>query len=436
MSVDSAQVTSAKVSRVPDGVRALALLFVITAHCLAWTRLNNHGLTNIIQFKPDLWWVTWIVQIMPLFFFFAGTGLSKFGQEKSGKRYLMRGFMLLSPATLMFVFSALVGLGMLPTKNSVVAQNVGLLLVQLTWFLAVYVLIVAITPFLSRFTSIGGIALWLGLVSGIDALRIHVNPGLGWLNMVVVWSLFAVVGMRIKDLQKSPKVIVFLGFIVAWLCAWAGIHFGPYSKALISVPGVPGLSNLGPPSIVLACAGIGQIFLVISGWAVLEKLFSNRFVWTVIGGFGMRSMQMYLHQMVFIMLGVAPFIAIESYPPAAGLIWWLEHLLVLTFVIACLWFTAPYLRRAADAFSRKVLARLVPTSLAGRMVTIPRGLARLILGIAGLFMLALSWTGLNDPFSLRNLFGLRVPPALVWSVVMVCIALMTTVAPKRGSDAA
>ena len=436
MSTDTAAAATSQTSasRVPDGVRALALLFVITAHCLAWTRTNDHGLSNIVSFNPGLWWTTWIVQIMPLFFFFAGTGLVKFGQEKSGKRYLMRGFMLLSPASFMYVFAFIVGIGMLPIKNSVVGTTVGLLLVQLTWFLAVYLLIVAITPLLSRFKSLGGIAVWLGLISGVDALRIHVDQNLGWINMILVWSWFALIGMRIRDLRHAPKALAFLGFIISWICAWAGIHWGPYSKALISVPGLSGLSNLGPPSIVLACAGVGQIFLVLAGWEVLERCFSHRIVWSVVGGFGMRSMQMYLHQMVFIMVGVAPFLLIESYPPAVNWLWWLEHLGVLAFTIACLWLSAPYLRRGADNFSRKVLVRVIPSALAQWTSRAPRGLARLILGVTGVLMLGLSGTGLNDPFGVHAVFSLPIRPVVLWTVVMMNLAIMATAAPRRGRD--
>ncbi len=437
MSTDTKQDTSrnsATASRVPDGIRALALLVVITAHCLAWTRIDGHSMVNIIQHQPHLWWITWMVQIMPLFFVFAGTGLSKLASDKSGKRFVMRGFMLLSPASLIYLVSGLVGLCLIPIKKSIVASTVGLLLVQLTWFLAVYVVIIAITPLLNRFTSLVGIFAWCGLIAGIDALRIHVNQNLGWLNMIMVWSLFALIGMRLKDLQRMPKPVALFGFIVSWSCAWLAIHYGPYSKALVSIPGIPGISNLGPPSFVLACAGIGQIFLVIAGWNVLEKVFAQRYVWNVIGSFGMRSMQMYLHQMVFIMISVAPFLLISSYPQDLSLLWWLEHFAVLAVTLTLSWFSAPYLRQGADKVSRKLLVRLVPSVVAKRVDGISRGWARLLLGSTGVLMLGQSWTGVNNPLQPHSLFGLQIQPIILWLLILLSLAVMATVAPSRGRE--
>ena len=48
---------------------------------------------------------------------------------------------------------------------------------------------------------------------------------------------------------------------------------GPYSHSLISVAGVPGLSNLAPPSVVLALYGARQILLLAGLWDVLGRLY-------------------------------------------------------------------------------------------------------------------------------------------------------------------
>ena len=59
---------SAGRDRVSDGVKALALALVILGHGLAWTITPDGSAVNTLEAAPWLFPLTWLLQILPLFF--------------------------------------------------------------------------------------------------------------------------------------------------------------------------------------------------------------------------------------------------------------------------------------------------------------------------------------------------------------------------------
>ena len=71
-----AESTPATRNRVIDFWRAFAILVVVFGHWLAasiWLQPDGEiTLMNSLQWIPYSAWVTWIVQVMPIFFFVGG----------------------------------------------------------------------------------------------------------------------------------------------------------------------------------------------------------------------------------------------------------------------------------------------------------------------------------------------------------------------------
>ena len=71
-----AEATPAARNRIIDFWRAAAILVVVFGHWLAasiWLRADGEiALLNSLQWIPYSAWVTWIVQVMPIFFFVGG----------------------------------------------------------------------------------------------------------------------------------------------------------------------------------------------------------------------------------------------------------------------------------------------------------------------------------------------------------------------------
>lgn len=64
-----AKVAAATVGRdrVADLAKVGSLLLVIVGHSLAW-QVHDGRAINVLEIQPQLIWLTWVVQILPIFF--------------------------------------------------------------------------------------------------------------------------------------------------------------------------------------------------------------------------------------------------------------------------------------------------------------------------------------------------------------------------------
>lgn len=407
--------------RVTDFVKAAALLLVVIGHSLAWFVLPDGRLDNTLNHAASLWWLTWVLQILPLFFFIAGAGMVRLAQDRSAAKYLQRAAALMEPAVLLFVFSFITACILTMVAPIGLQRNLGVLMVQLTWFLGGYMLYIALAPVLIRINGVFCLAMVLCGIAIVDWLRLHVCAPLGWLNMVIVWAFFAVIGTRKADLLAAPTWLMVVGVLASVSAAAALIEYGPYSKALITANGVPGISNLAPPTLVLACAGVAQILTLVLVWPLLQRWLQRDALWIPVAVFASRAMQVYLYHMLFLILAVSPFIArrITSSPLSIG--WWSQHAVTFLVTLAVAMVAAPTLRRVSAAIARHVLPSLWPKALRGRLGRISRGTARAIAATTGVLLLVQSTTGIGDPLTPRTVIGVPVYPLVTWVLLMLCI---------------
>lgn len=414
--------------RVSDLVKATALLLVMLAHSLAWTKLPDGSISNTLEVAPNLFMLTWVFQILPVFFFIAGNGLSSLISRPSTERYFSRMDRLLSPAALLLLVTFALTIALTPLHDQGIANAAGLLPVQLTWFIGVYVCIVALTPMLAKVSrSIPLIVMWLMAIGAIDILRINIAESIGWINLILVWSLFAILGIRLEEVRALPRRYLAIGFVFSVAAAAGLIIIGPYSPALISTTAVQGISNLAPPTIVLAFAGLAQICALALLWPSLDRIMRNDNRWVPVAIFATRAMQLYLYHMLFLALGIAVMYLVGGNPPALGLIWWLEHLTVSALAIGTVWFLAPFFAKASDSIIAW-LTRLWPRSTARRLPRISTGWARTAAFISGLLIFIVSDSGFGSPFETHTVVGVPEIPAVV---LIALIALMTVA--RRGS---
>src|SRR5690606_19743684 len=140
-----------------------------------------------------------------------------------------------------------------------------LLVVSPLWFLAVYLMLVALLPaalWLHR--RFGVLALvWLGgAVMMVDVLRFRYGvPAIGWLNMVLVWGLAHQAGFFYSEVTRAPRR-------TDWMLLWAGlfglsglVFSGLYPGSMVGVPGEK-FSNLAPPTFVIVALLMFQVGVV------------------------------------------------------------------------------------------------------------------------------------------------------------------------------
>jgi hypothetical protein len=168
--------------------------------------------------------------------------------------------------------------------------------------------------------------------------------------MLLVWGWLHQCGYYLPNLRGRTWLIPTGLALIAAAVAIAFV--GPYSHSLISVAGVPGLSNLAPPSLVLAVFGAGQILLVAGLWPWLERLLRNDRLWVGVALVGARGMGMYLWHIPLVGLAAGTAIALGwAVAPLSGQ-WWAVHVAVVLVVLPLAWVIAGLAARPERALRR------------------------------------------------------------------------------------
>lgn len=409
---------SAGRDRVMDAIKALALLLVIAGHSLAWTVTSDGSVINTLDAAPYMFPLTWVLQILPLFFLLAGAGLTRLSGSREARGYLGRLTRLSAPALPLIAITVVLALAASAIVGADAARAAGVLPVQLVWFLGVYLVLVAAAPLLVRCSGPWAVAIWLVVILGVDLLRVNVNELIGWANLLLVWGLFAAIGTRLDRLRTIRPPLLVLGTIVFASGAIFAIVVGPYSPALISTDAVEGISNLAPPTIVLALVGLAQICLLLLLWSLLQRALDHDRLWVPVAIFASRAMEIYLWHMLVFTVAIAGMIGLGIAPAALSLLWWLQHLAVATVVLAVVWFAAPGLGR---------LSRGLAGWLGSISPRLPLGTAwaRVLLVVAAVTLLCVSESGVAQPITARVVLLLPYMPLAGLALLAIVVGLAT-----------
>lgn len=294
-----------KRDRVVDLLRIVSLIVVIAGHSIMLTVYVRDGhidLGNLLADRPAPQALTWLLQILPLFFF-AGAAAATYGWRDGpdghtpGQWLFARSQRLLRPVFwyLLAVGLLLVVLHGLPAValGDVVAR----LSVQLLWFLGAYLLVLAVVPVLQRISTtrhaLAAVAACWGLTAAIDIVRFALGiAGAGYLNFLTVWTIPAVLGISYaKGLLtvRLAAVVAALAFVVDV----ALVVVGPYDVSLVTVPGQH-ISNMGPPSLLLAGHTIVLCALATALRGPLARLVSRPRIWFAVAMGNRGAMTLYL----------------------------------------------------------------------------------------------------------------------------------------------
>lgn len=240
--------------RAVDVARLGALVVVMFGHCaLLLATIDTRGLRigNLLGEIPDLAPLTWVAQIMPLFFL-AGGAAGAYGWRPGtpwGAWLFTRAQRLCRPA---FWYLAAWTVGVLVVRvvlGPASAAGIGRESVALLWFLGVYLVALAFVPALMRLGSWRGVAAAVvGLIAAaavVDGIRIAVGtPWAGAANLLIVWLIPVVIGVGYAKKLVLPRPA--LAVAAAALAAQVVVALaGPYEVALV-VTGAERMSNVSP----------------------------------------------------------------------------------------------------------------------------------------------------------------------------------------------
>jgi hypothetical protein len=246
-----------------DWLRAASLLVVVLWHwafsILSWSPTSISA-TNPLSYTSGLWIFTWLLQVLPLFFYVGGHVHLGSWERASARGEHIVEFAWRRIRTLATPAAALAGIWLaggavfgwffqIPWIPSLV-----LLVLSPLWFLGVYVGLIALLPITlwlhRRFDIL--VLVWLaGIAMLVDVLRLRYGvTWLGWLNMVVVWGLAHQAGFFYRRISAAPRRLDF-ALLWAGLFALAGLVFsGLYPGSMVGVPG-DRMSNMAPPTFVI-----------------------------------------------------------------------------------------------------------------------------------------------------------------------------------------
>jgi hypothetical protein len=284
----TAQVRRVQRNPYADFLRAFSLLIVILWHwsftILVW---NDDGpfATSPLGFTSGLWILTWLLQVMPLFFYIGAYVHLKSWERAAARGEKLMHFALRQAKSLAIPCGALIGtwivLGIIVTSVWDIrwAWQAVIMVLSPLWFVAVYLLFVCLMPitvWLHRRYDLLVLVVMAGLAVIVDIFRFRVDiPGIEWINMIFVWGFSFQLGYfydRISGASSAPryadgridwayqsprfrqqaKVMTAAG-----LFALIGLVFsGLYPGSMVGVPGED--SNMAPPTVCIVALTVFQ----------------------------------------------------------------------------------------------------------------------------------------------------------------------------------
>jgi peptidoglycan/LPS O-acetylase OafA/YrhL len=336
-------------NRYVDFLRAFSILAVVVGHWLVAAPYMKDGAVeggHLLGILPWTQWLTWGFQVMPLFFLVGGfsNGLSWAATQREGGRFTTwfaaRVRRLINPVLPLLLIWALVTLfGTQAGIDRAVVKMAAQLALVPVWFLAVYLIVTALTPWSHAAWKHFGLASFAALVAAAFAVDIATLqfgiPYVNFLNFVFVWVAIHQLGYAWHDGRIAAPLL----WAAAGLAALALlVGFGPYPVAMIGVPGSE-LSNSMPPTLALLALGIAQTGLALALEKPARRMLDGITAWTTVVLINGMIMTVYLwHLTAFVLVMVAAWLlgGIGLHVQPGSTEWWLARPIWFALYIALL----------------------------------------------------------------------------------------------------
>ncbi len=300
--------TPATRNRVVDFLRAAAITVVVFGHwtiaavnVTSGTDVSAHAVLDEAAWTHP---ITWVAQVMPLFFFVGGYSNALSWRSSRAKHLpysawlrarLRRLAIPIVPLLIAWTVgaAACLALGISP-ETLRRASQVSLIP---TWFLAAYVLVVAVAPgclWLWERYGFVSIAVGLAAAGAVDAVSLHTHNELaGYPNYLLVWACVHQLGVAWLDgrLNGARRRLTLAAVGLLGLALLVGV--GPYPVSMIGVAGEE-INNSAPTRITLAFLGMAQIGLVLLAERRLASWLQRPRVWWATVAVNTRIMTWYL----------------------------------------------------------------------------------------------------------------------------------------------
>jgi len=327
--------------RYVDFLRAFSIAVVVFGHWLSavilWDK-NGIKIYNAVGIISGLWVTTWVLQVMPLFFFVGG-----FSNFITFDSFMRRGESLLAfwrtrltrllNPTIIFLGVWFIILLVLAIFLPGVARLVrcSILVFGPLWFLAVYIIVVLATPVMYKLHRLYHIWLIIALVTLtiiVDIIRFWLNIAVvSWINLVFVWLFVHQLGFFYGDgslvrAQRWLYLIIALAGLVGLIIL---TNIGVYPKSMVGT-GVEKVSNMSPPTLCIVVLTLWLVGLAMLLRGPINRWLAHQQPWMIVIWANSIIMTVYLwhltaYAIAFLLL----------YPIGLGhqtdnaLFWWLQR---------------------------------------------------------------------------------------------------------------
>jgi surface polysaccharide O-acyltransferase-like enzyme len=346
-----------------DFYRVSGVVLIVLGHWLAGSVTYHDGYfgrQNPLLDQPWTQWLTWPFQAVPVFFLVAGyAGAVSWGHRREAVGVSRQTWLrhrlarVLGPTAVyvVLVSVAVVALQIYHVPGSIL-EYAGWAVAMHLWFLAVYLVVVSLTPIAIAAQRRWGLVVPVTLAAGVAAIDVatlgaHL-PYLGWLNYLLCWGLLYQLGIAWHEGLFTGRRPWLLATGAALALALL-IRVGPYPVSMIGVPG-QAVDNTAPPSLAMVAFAATQAGIVIAVAPALNRLLRPQFMQRVLSIANSNVMALYLWHMIPVVI-----VAVVAYPagllpqPTEGTVdWWLarlEWLAILSLVTAVEMMLLWWLRR-------------------------------------------------------------------------------------------
>jgi fucose 4-O-acetylase-like acetyltransferase len=368
-----------------DLYRVVALLLIVVGHWVAACLTFGDGAfwrENPLADLPWTQWLTWIFQVVPVFFVVAGYASAvSWGHrraEESLQDWLRRRLARPVGPTAIYVVSMLIVVAVLSAIGVTGAElDFGAWAVAMhLWFLGIYVLVVALTPIAVAAHRRWGLRVPLAMVAMVAAIDVatigaHL-PYAGWLIYLLPWALLYQFGIAWQDgMLRGRAALALAGVSAAALALLIGL--GPYPISMIGVPGAT-VNNTSPPNLALLALGCAQAGLALAAAPAVNRTLRSVRAQRILAVGNDNVMALYLWHMVPVVI-----VALAGYPtgllpqPALGTsAWWLFRLqwVAILAVVAAVEIVFLYWGRRLFAAPLPTLTTPIPTALSAVLLIV------------------------------------------------------------------
>jgi len=382
--------------RYVDFLRAFSIAVVVFGHWLmAIVYWGQDGLTgdNALNVVPGLWLATWVLQVMPLFFFVGGFSnlVTIDATRKKGGTYgeFLRGRIhrLLKP-TLVFVGVWIVvaaAIEAIAPSAATSLANATEILAKPLWFLAVYVLLVALAPsMLSLHRRFGARVLFALAIAAAAADVIRLAAGVtfvGYFNFAFVWLFAHQLGFFYAEgtLARLGRR-VHAGMAATGLAAlFVLTNIGVYSPSLVGMNSDLA-SNNSPPTVCLIALTTWLVGAAMLLRPAVSRWLSKTRPWAYVIGANSMIMTVFLWHLTALFALVLVAYPLGFAQPAGGTAeWWaLRPVWIGLLLVALVPFVALFGR-----FERPTRGKTVAAVKAISPARVSVGTAAVVFGLSG-----------------------------------------------------